>query len=56
MIRVKVEAPYKWLCSELTEQVLLKSYREQLGFLTRKHPLVAEKIVHAKLGENVSFI
>uniref|UniRef100_A0A3B5RB02 C3/C5 convertase n=1 Tax=Xiphophorus maculatus TaxID=8083 RepID=A0A3B5RB02_XIPMA len=34
------------------EQVLLKSYREQLGFLTRKHPLVAEKIVHAKLGEN----
>ncbi|XP_032431339.1 complement factor B-like [Xiphophorus hellerii] len=34
------------------EQVLLKSYREQLGFLTRKDPLVAEKIVHAKLGEN----
>ncbi|XP_023198583.1 complement factor B-like [Xiphophorus maculatus] len=34
------------------EQVLLKSYREQLGFLTRTHPLVAEKIVHAKLGEN----
>ncbi|XP_008425332.1 complement factor B [Poecilia reticulata] len=34
------------------EQVLLKSYREQLGFLTRKHPLVAEKTVFAKLGEN----
>lgn len=44
------------LCSPLTEQLLLKNQREQLSFLTRTDPLVAEKAVLAKLGENVSFI
>ncbi|XP_047234485.1 complement factor B-like [Girardinichthys multiradiatus] len=34
------------------EQVLLKSHRERLSFLTRKAPLVEEKDVYAKLGEN----
>ncbi|KAM4726246.1 complement factor B-like [Anableps anableps] len=34
------------------EEVLLKNYRERLSFLTRKDPLVAEKDVFAKLGEN----
>lgn len=51
-----MEAPYKLLCSELTEDILLKTYREQLNFLTKKNLLVKEKTVYAKLGENVSFI
>ncbi|XP_017273663.1 complement factor B-like [Kryptolebias marmoratus] len=34
------------------EQLLLKNQRERLNFLTRKSPLVAEKDVHAKLGES----
>ncbi|MEQ2317150.1 hypothetical protein AMECASPLE_039842, partial [Ameca splendens] len=33
-------------------QELLKTDRERLSFLTRKAPLVAEKAVYAKLGEN----
>ncbi|XP_038129941.1 complement factor B-like [Cyprinodon tularosa] len=34
------------------EEVLLKNHRERLSFLTRREPLVAEKDVFAKLGEN----
>ncbi|XP_013858624.1 complement factor B [Austrofundulus limnaeus] len=34
------------------EELLLKNQRERLNFLTRKDPLVAEKDVFAKLGEN----
>ncbi|MEQ2293626.1 hypothetical protein AMECASPLE_035517 [Ameca splendens] len=34
------------------EQALLKTHHEHLNFLTRKAPLVAEKDVYAKLGEN----
>ncbi|XP_037544243.1 complement factor B [Nematolebias whitei] len=34
------------------EQLLLKNQRERLSFLTRKTPLVAEKVVYAKLGES----
>ncbi|XP_043995746.1 complement factor B-like [Gambusia affinis] len=34
------------------EDILLKTYREQLNFLTKKNLLVKEKTVYAKLGEN----
>ncbi|XP_061595766.1 complement factor b, like [Cololabis saira] len=37
------------------EELLLKNHRERLSFLTRKHPLVAEKDVFAKLGANRDF-
>ncbi|RVE63836.1 hypothetical protein OJAV_G00140200 [Oryzias javanicus] len=34
------------------EELLLKNQRERLSFLTRTHPLVGEKDVYAKLGDN----
>lgn len=37
-----------------TEELLLKNQRERLSFLTRTEPLVGEKDVYAKLGDNVS--
>lgn len=45
-----------YLCSQFTEQVLLKNYLERLSFLTRKDNTVGEKDVHAKIGDNVSCI
>lgn len=43
-----------YICSPITEQILLKTNLERLNFLNRQGNTVALKQVYAKMGENVS--